>query len=63
MNGSNMRQYPACRCWRARARCRHYRKHTLMIQQGDHGHQLYLVMAGRLREYALSVDSKPREIT
>jgi len=42
---------------------RHYRKHTLLIQQGDTGHQLYLVMAGRLREYALSNDSRPREIT
>ena len=42
---------------------RHYRKHMLLIQQGDTGHQLYLVMAGRLREFALSNDSKPREIT
>ena len=42
---------------------RHYRKHTLLIQQGDTGHQLYLVMAGRLREFALSTDSRPREIT
>jgi len=42
---------------------RHYRKHMLLIQQGDTGHQLYLVMAGRLREFALSNDSRPREIT
>ena len=42
---------------------RHYRKHTLLMQQGDTGHQLYLVMAGRLREFSVSNDSKPREIT
>ena len=42
---------------------RHYRKHTLLMQQGDIGHQLYLVMAGRLREFRVSNDSKPREIT
>jgi CRP/FNR family cyclic AMP-dependent transcriptional regulator len=42
---------------------RHYRKHTLLIQQGDTGHQLYLVMSGRLREFAVSNDSRPREIT
>ena len=42
---------------------RHYRKHTLLIQQGDTGHQLYLVTAGRLREFAVSSDSRPREIT
>ena len=42
---------------------RHYRKHTLLIQQGDTGHQLYLVIAGRLREFAVSSDSRPREIT
>lgn len=42
---------------------RHYRKHTLLIQQGDMGHQLYLVVAGRLREFAVSNDSRAREIT
>jgi CRP/FNR family cyclic AMP-dependent transcriptional regulator len=42
---------------------RHYRRNTVLIQQGDHGQQLYVVLSGRLREYALSIDSKPREIT
>jgi CRP/FNR family cyclic AMP-dependent transcriptional regulator len=42
---------------------RHYRKHLLLIQQGDIGHQIYLVVAGRLREFSVSQDSKPREIT
>lgn len=42
---------------------RHYRKNTLLIQQGDQGHVLYVVLSGRLREFALSDDSKPREIT
>ena len=42
---------------------RHYRKHMLLIQQGDVGHQLYLVVAGRLREFSMSHDSRPREIT
>ena len=42
---------------------RHYRKHMLLIQQGDFGHQIYLVVAGRLREFSMSNDSKPREIT
>ena len=42
---------------------RHYRKHMLLIQQGDIGHQLYLVAAGRLREFSMSNDSRPREIT
>lgn len=42
---------------------RHYRKHMLLIQQGDMGHQLYLVVAGRLREFSMSHDSRPREIT
>jgi len=52
--------------WLALARqgqVRHYRKHMLLMQQGDMGHQLYLVMAGRLREFSVSNDSKPREIT
>jgi CRP/FNR family cyclic AMP-dependent transcriptional regulator len=42
---------------------RHYRKNTLLIQQGDCGQTLYVVLSGRLREFALSDDSKPREIT
>ena len=42
---------------------RHYRKNTLLIQQGDLGQHLFVVLSGRLREFAVSTDSKPREIT
>ena len=42
---------------------RHYRKNTLLIQEGDVGAQLYVVLHGNLREFAISQDSKPREIT
>jgi CRP/FNR family cyclic AMP-dependent transcriptional regulator len=42
---------------------RHYRKNTLLIQEGDVGAQLYVVLHGNLREFAMSQDSKPREIT
>ena len=42
---------------------RHYRKNTLLIEQGDHGQLLYVVLSGRLREFAVSSDNKPREIT
>lgn len=42
---------------------RHYRKNTLLIQEGDVGSHVYVVLDGRLREFAMSQDSKPREIT
>lgn len=42
---------------------RHYRKNMVLIQQGDPGQSLFVVLSGRLREYAVSNDSKPREIT
>ena len=42
---------------------RHYRKNTLLIQEGDVGTQMYVVLNGSLREFAMSQDSKPREIT
>lgn len=42
---------------------RHYRKNTLLIDAGDSGQVIYLVLAGRLREFAMSNDSRPREIT
>jgi CRP/FNR family cyclic AMP-dependent transcriptional regulator len=42
---------------------RHYRKNTLLIQEGDVGSHLYVVLEGHLREFAMSHDSKPREIT
>ena len=42
---------------------RHYRKNTLLIHEGDVGTQIYVVLSGNLREFAMSQDSKPREIT
>lgn len=42
---------------------RHFRKNTLLIQEGDAGSHVYVVLDGRLREFAMSQDSKPREIT
>lgn len=42
---------------------RHFRKNTLLIQEGDVGSHVYVVLDGRLREFAMSQDSKPREIT
>jgi CRP/FNR family cyclic AMP-dependent transcriptional regulator len=42
---------------------RHYRKNTLLIDAGDTGQAIYLVLSGRLREFAISSDSRPREIT
>ena len=42
---------------------RRYRKNTLLIQGGDVGTQVYVVLDGQLREFAMSQDSKPREIT
>jgi CRP/FNR family cyclic AMP-dependent transcriptional regulator len=42
---------------------RRYRKNTLLIQGGDVGPYIYVVLDGQLREFAMSQDSKPREIT
>lgn len=44
-----------------RGEIRHYRKHTLLIEEGDRGDTLYLILAGRLRSYASG--DKGREIT
>jgi CRP/FNR family cyclic AMP-dependent transcriptional regulator len=44
-----------------RGEIRRYRKNTLLIEEGDHGDTLYLIMAGRLRSYASG--DKGREIT
>jgi len=42
---------------------RYFQKNTLLIQEGDQSWQLYVVLQGNLREFAMSQDSKPREIT
>ncbi len=44
-----------------RGEIRRYRKNTLLIEEGDHGDTLYLILAGRLRSYACG--DKGREIT
>ncbi len=38
-----------------------YRKHTVLIEEGDRGDSLYIILAGRLRAYARN--DKGREIT
>ena len=40
---------------------RRYRKGTILIEEGEHGDTLFLVLAGRLRAY--SSDDRGREIT
>jgi CRP/FNR family cyclic AMP-dependent transcriptional regulator len=44
-----------------RGELRRYRRNTLLIEEGDHGDTLYLILAGRLRSYASG--DKGREIT
>ena len=44
-----------------RGEIRRYRKNTLLIEEGDHGDTLYVILAGRLRCYASG--DKGREIT
>lgn len=44
-----------------RGEIRRYRKNTLLIQEGDQGDTLYLILSGRLRSF--SVGERGREIT
>lgn len=44
-----------------RGEIRRYRKNTLLIQEGDQGDTLYLILSGRLRSF--SAGDKGREIT
>ena len=44
----------------ARGEPRRYRKGTLLIQEGDHGDTLFIVLAGRVK--AFSTDDRDREI-
>jgi CRP/FNR family cyclic AMP-dependent transcriptional regulator len=55
--------HPGLQALARQGQLRHYRKNTLLVQQGDMGQAIYLVLSGRLREFAMSSDSKPREIT
>ena len=44
-----------------RGETRRYRKGTLLIQEGDHGDTLFIILSGRLR--AFSIGDNDREIT
>lgn len=44
-----------------RGEIRHYRKGTLLIQEGDHGDTLFIILNGRLRVF--SAGERDREIT
>jgi CRP/FNR family cyclic AMP-dependent transcriptional regulator len=52
---------PALRALAARGDIRRYRKGMLLIQEGDHGDTLYIVLAGSVK--AFSTDERDREIT
>ena len=52
---------PALRPLAERGERRRYRKHTLLIQEGDQGDTIYIVLSGRLR--AFSANEQGREIT
>ena len=45
----------------AKGEIRRYRRNTLLIEEGDFGDTLYLILSGRLRSY--SSGDKGREIT
>jgi CRP/FNR family transcriptional regulator, cyclic AMP receptor protein len=45
----------------ARGEVRRYRKGTLLIQEGEHGDTLYIILSGRLRAFASG--DKGRELT
>jgi CRP/FNR family transcriptional regulator, cyclic AMP receptor protein len=45
----------------ARGEVRRYRRGTLLIQEGDVGETLFIILSGRLRAY--SVGDREREIT
>jgi CRP/FNR family cyclic AMP-dependent transcriptional regulator len=52
---------PTLRPLAARGTVRRYRKGTLLIEEGDFGDTLFIVLTGRVR--AFSVDDRGREIT
>ena len=45
---------PAWRAMAERVPARRYRKGTLLIEEGDSGDAIYLVLAGRLKVFSLS---------
>jgi CRP/FNR family cyclic AMP-dependent transcriptional regulator len=52
---------PALRALVARVEPRHYRKNTLLIQEGDAGDTIFVVLAGRVK--AFSMGNNEREVT
>jgi len=52
---------PALRALAERGEIRRYRKATLLIEEGDRGDSLYLVLSGRVKSYSLGANG--REIT
>ncbi len=52
---------PLLRALADRGETRRYRKSTLLIEEGDHGDSIFIILAGRLR--AFSVGERDREIT
>jgi CRP/FNR family cyclic AMP-dependent transcriptional regulator len=52
---------PALAALAARGQRRHYRKGTLLIEEGDRGDTLFIILQGRLR--AFSAGERGREIT
>ena len=44
-----------------RGELRRYRKDTLLLEEGDHGDTLYIILAGRLRAFAAAANG--REVT
>jgi CRP/FNR family cyclic AMP-dependent transcriptional regulator len=46
-----------------RGELRRYRRHTILMEDGDEASSMLLLLEGRLRVFALSHDARPRELT
>ena len=57
----NLNLTPETRALAQRGELRRYRKGTLLIEEGDHGDSLYLIVTGRVK--AFSLGNNDREIT
>jgi CRP/FNR family cyclic AMP-dependent transcriptional regulator len=49
---------PALRELAGRGRMQQYRKDVVMLQEGDHGDTLYIVLAGRVKVFATGADDR-----
>jgi CRP/FNR family cyclic AMP-dependent transcriptional regulator len=49
---------PALRELAARGRIQQYRKDVVMLQEGDHGDTLFIVLAGRVKVFATGADDR-----